>query len=76
MADDLIQGFRKRYADVHPLLFARSVERSRSPGELFEILESIPERMPVVWNDASRRWLTTDDLLQCNSYVQSDVPSD
>lgn len=64
---DIIKSFQERYSTVHPLIFARSVERSYSAGELFDILEEIPEQMPVVWDEVVRRWVRCDDILQSQS---------
>ncbi|MHA1948748.1 MAG: hypothetical protein ACW987_02670, partial [Candidatus Thorarchaeota archaeon] len=61
--EELLKGFRERYSDVHPLLFQRSVEKANTPGELFDILETIPE-YPVIWCDKKRSWKTTDDIFQ------------
>jgi hypothetical protein len=52
-------ALRERYKDKHPLLFQRSVEFANTNGELFDIIESVPE-LPVVWDAKSRRWATTD----------------
>lgn len=62
--DDVAEGLRKRYPKLHPLMFKRSVEKARSHGELFDILESIPDDFPVIWDDHLRRWVITDDLMQ------------
>lgn len=60
---EAIEGLKKRYPDVHPLIFHRSVERASSLGELFDILEDIPSNeMPILWDEESRRWQTTEDL--------------
>jgi hypothetical protein len=52
-------ALQERHKDKHPLLFLRSVEQAKTNGELFDILESIPE-LPVVWSEKTRRWITTD----------------
>jgi hypothetical protein len=56
----VVDELRRRY-DIHPLLFQRSVEYAATPGELFDILESIPE-YPIVWDVDDRRWKQVDDL--------------
>jgi len=61
--DEIQEALKKRYPDMHPLLFLRSVEKAENDGELFDILEEVPE-LPVVWDEASRRWVQTEDLLQ------------
>lgn len=55
----ILEGFKERYKDLNPLLFHRSVEKCHSPGDLFDILESIPS-FPVVWNDGEHRWEKID----------------
>jgi hypothetical protein len=65
---DVVNKMRLKYNCLHPLLFARSVERARSPGELFDILESVPSELPICWNEDKRRWETTDDLSQSSQF--------
>jgi len=62
--DDVQKGLKERYPDLHPLIFQRSLEKAESNGELFDILETIPEDLPIVWDDKKRAWVVTDDLLQ------------
>jgi hypothetical protein len=61
--DDVQLALKERYAHLHPLLFQRSLEKARSNVELFDILESIPKEMPVVWDDTDRVWKHVNDLL-------------
>lgn len=61
--DDVQRALCERYPQVHPLLFHRSMEKAVSHGELFDILESLPEEYPIVWDDKQRKWVSTD-LLQ------------
>ena len=61
--DEIQQALKERYSNVHPLLFHRSVEKAKTHSELFDILESIPDEFPVIWDDEIRRWVSTD-LLQ------------
>jgi hypothetical protein len=67
MDSETIDKMKKRY-DVHPLIFHRSVERAGNAGELFDILESIPADLPVVWDEDSHRWVITDDLAQASRF--------
>ena len=60
--DEVKEALRKRYPHIYPLVFQRSVEKAESDGELFDILETIPE-YPIVWDEKIRRWVHTD-LLQ------------
>ena len=64
ISDELLDGFHKRYSDPHPLIFQRSVDKAESPGELFDILESFPDKYPLVWCDKERCWKHTNDIFQ------------
>ena len=57
--EKLISKLKERY-DVHPLIFHRSVERAKTAGDLFDILDTIPNKFPLIWNEKERRWLNTD----------------
>jgi hypothetical protein len=59
-----VEKLKERYSNIHPLIFHRSVERSRTAVELFDILDSFPEKYPVIWNDEEKCWITTPDLFQ------------
>jgi hypothetical protein len=63
-------ALRERYKDKHPLLFQRSVEHAKTNGELFDIMESMPE-LPVVWDHDSRRWVTTDLVQSKNKTIEA-----
>ena len=57
-----VESLKQRYVGVHPLLFHRSLEKAASAGELFDILDTIPEHFPLTWNDETHRWERTNDL--------------
>lgn len=61
--DEIQEALRQRYPNVHPMLFHRCVEKARSNGELFDMLESLPSEYPIIWDEATRSWISTD-LLQ------------
>ena len=65
---EVIEGLRKRHADVHPLIFHRSLERAESHGDLFDILESLPNKYPIVWDESKHSWVYTGDILQSKSF--------
>lgn len=61
----VFDSLKKRYCDVHPILFNRCLEKSSTVGEIFEQLETIKDLMaegdyPIVWDDAARRWTVCD----------------
>jgi hypothetical protein len=71
----VIAGLKSRYNNIHPLIFHRSVERAKSVGDLFDILESLSEAMdqgsvyPLTWHEEERRWVKTDDLFQSLDFM-------
>lgn len=66
--DQIVVGkLLERYGHLHPLILRRSVERVKTLGELFDVLDSFPIAFPVVWNESERRWTTTD-LLQTRKF--------
>ena len=68
MDKEFLDKLRERYSDIHPLIFHRSVEKTNSKVELFDILDSFPQEYPVVWSEADRRWITTKDLVQIEKF--------
>jgi hypothetical protein len=68
MDKEFLDKLRERYSDIHPLIFHRSVEKTNSPSELFDILDSFPHDYAVVWNETDRRWVTTKDLVQIEKF--------
>ena len=68
----ITESMKKRYKDLHPLIFHRSAEKAKSPGELFDILETLPDEYPIVWDDEGRRWKHTDDVTQAEKFNLGD----
>lgn len=62
--NQVLKSLRERYAHIHPLMFQRSLEKSKSNGDLFDILEGIPKEFPIIWDDEENCWQKTDNLLQ------------
>jgi len=67
--EKVIASLKTRYNKYHPLLFHRSLERAKTEGELFDILDSIPEKFPIIWDEQQSRWVTTPDLFRCDERV-------
>jgi hypothetical protein len=61
ISDEIKEKMRMRYVHVHPLLFQRSCEYAKTGGELFDILESIPE-LPCAWDQKRQKWVVIPDL--------------
>ena len=55
--NEAVDKLHKRYPDIHPLLFHRSVEKAKNLVELFDILEGLPKKMPIVWDNEQRQWI-------------------
>lgn len=65
---EVVGKLKERYSNLNPLLVHRSVERARSLGELFDILDSCPATSPLVWSHAQRCWVVTEDILQVENF--------
>lgn len=59
MDSEIVQKLRARYARLPLLIVQRSIERATTEAELFDILDSVPDSWPMVWNNVSRRWEST-----------------
>ena len=58
----VLNKLKEKYSHVHPLIFHRSVEHSKTNGELFDILDTIPKGWPLVWNEKKNKWSLENDL--------------
>lgn len=63
---DIQKALRERYKHIHPLLFLRSMERAKTDGELFDLLDTMPNEYPLVWDEKNHLWCVTEDLMQSN----------
>jgi len=64
--DEVQQALRNRYPKVHPLVWHRSVGYAKSNGELFDIMETMPETLPIIWDSAQRTWVVAKLLQEEN----------
>lgn len=69
MNEELIAKLKERYSNIHPLIFQRSVEYAKTPGHLFDILESIPD-FPIVWSEEANSWVTCEDLYLSEEFFE------
>ena len=67
--EKLISKLKERYP-VHPLIFHRSMEKAKTAGDLFDILDTMPNKFPLIWNEKERRWLNTNDLYQIGGFLK------
>jgi len=61
MIDEKIIESLKEQFDVHPLVFQRSLEHAKTSGELFDILDTMPD-LPFTWDEVARRWKSVKDV--------------
>lgn len=54
-----LEVFKQRYSHVYPLIFSRSVEKAKTLGELFDILEGMPTDFPLAWDEDKHCWKVT-----------------
>lgn len=72
MFDEMVlKALRERYPHVHPLMFQRSMEKSKTQGELFDLLETISREYPIVWCEEEHVWKHTQDLLQSVDFTKT-----
>lgn len=72
---EIIEKLKERYSTVHPLLFHRSVEHAKSNGDLFDILDTIPEKYPLIWcenvhEEGKGRWVHNKDLYLTEEFFE------
>lgn len=68
---NIVEKLRERYPNLHPLIFHRSKERAKTNGELFDILDSIPNEYPLIWCDSTHRWIESPDLFLFDDFFES-----
>lgn len=68
--EEIINSLKKRYKNLHPLIFHRSLEKSDDPNVLFDILESIPKTFPIFWDDSKKKWCKTNDFCDIKKIKQ------
>lgn len=62
--EESLNNLRKRYSNISPIIFQRSVSFSKSLGELFDILEDIPAKYPIIWDRKQRKWVVVEDIFK------------
>lgn len=72
ITEEMVKVLKTKYATVHPLLFHRSKERAKTAGELFDFLDTMPDKFPITWSEENKRWVTTTDLFQAKAFPSKD----
>lgn len=62
--DNIQEALKERYKHLHPLIFYRSLEKARTNGELFDMLDGCPTEYPLIWDEDKKSWVHTTDLFQ------------
>lgn len=65
----IVDGLKKTYSHLHPLLFHRSLEKAKSNGDLFDIVDTVPHKYPLIWNEKENRWSNVDDPYFVKEFV-------
>lgn len=60
--NEVQRAIRERYPDVPLLIWNRSVEYAKTNGQLFDIMDTLPKKLPIVWSHENYRWVNTDLL--------------
>jgi hypothetical protein len=68
--ENVINKLKERYQDFHPLMFKRSVEKAKTLGELFDILEDIPDKYPLKWCEEKRKWISCKDYFKVENFLK------
>lgn len=68
LSEIIVSKLRERHPEIHPIIFHRSVERAKSDGDLFDILDSFPQKYPIVWCESTHRWIHTNDIYQTEEF--------
>ena len=61
--DDVQKALRDKFSEIHPLVFHRCMEKARTNGELFDLLDGMPSP-PFMWDEKTRAWVHVNDVLQ------------
>lgn len=61
--DPVLENLKNRHKNLHPLVFHRSVEKARDLANLFDILEDMPKKYPIIWDEKSGSWTQESDFM-------------
>lgn len=57
----VVDSLKQKYP-VHEVVFSRSLMRANNIGELFDILDTMPKELPLVWDKKQRRWRLVQEM--------------
>lgn len=61
--DAFLDNLKKRYHELHPLILHRSIEKAKDSMNLFDILEGVPKKYPIMWDEKSGSWIQEPDFM-------------
>lgn len=67
---EVLEKLKQRYTGIHPLIFKRSVEKAKTVGELFDILEDIPKTLPIKWCEEKRKWIYYKGYFEIDPFLE------
>lgn len=68
--EKVVASLRSKHPSMHPILFQRSVEHATSAGNLFDILEDMPLKYPIYWNDSLKVWERCVDITMRDNFSE------
>jgi len=66
--EKIVESLREKY-NVHPLVFQRCLEHAKTAGELFDILDTIPD-LPFTWDEENRCWKKVKDVSLSSGFAK------
>jgi DNA-directed RNA polymerase subunit K/omega len=61
----IVKKLRDRYS-IHSVIFQRAFETAKNETELFDVLDTIGENFPLIWNNDKNRLVNVDDFFELN----------
>lgn len=71
LSDEIVTRLKDRYPNIHPLIFHRSIEKSKKDVDLFDILDTIPKNFPIAWSEDDKRWVEIKDIFQIEEFFDT-----
>ncbi len=59
ITEDNFFSFVKRYKNCHPLLILRTLEKTKSLGKSFDLLEDFSGKNNLIWDNEKNKWEET-----------------
>ncbi len=63
---EIVEKLRVRHVGVHAVLFQRILEKAKNEFEFFDILDTIPDTFPLVFDSNIRRLVPAGNVVLDN----------